>query len=111
VFEGRDGANGIQDENYLRGVQVSDGSRILTFQTIFPGCYPERYPHIHFEIYPILAMATLYTNRILTLQLALPRDICSAVYVGRTGTRRAPAISPASRSRATTCSETTAMRR
>lgn len=73
-------SNGVQDENYLRGVQVSDGSGILTFQTIFPGCYSGRYPHIHFEIYPSLAMATLYTNRILTSQLALPRDISSAVY-------------------------------
>jgi protocatechuate 3,4-dioxygenase beta subunit len=70
----------VQDENYLRGVQVSDGSGILPFQTIFPGCYQGRYPHMHFEIYPSLAMATLYTNKILTSQLALPRDICSAVY-------------------------------
>lgn len=78
-------SSGVQDENYLRGVQVSDGSGILTFQTIFPGCYQGRYPHIHFEIYPSLGMATLYTNKILTSQLALPRHICSAVYNGADG--------------------------
>jgi protocatechuate 3,4-dioxygenase beta subunit len=78
-------SNGVQNENFLRGVQVSDGSGLVTFQTIFPGCYPGRYPHIHFEIYPSLALATLYTNRVLTSQMALPRDICSTVYSGATG--------------------------
>lgn len=78
-------SSSIQNENYLRGVQVSDGSGILTFQTIFPGCYSGRYPHLHFEVYPSLSMATLYTNRILTSQMALPRDMCSSVYSSATG--------------------------
>jgi hypothetical protein len=30
-------------------------------------------------------MATLYTNRILTSQLALPRDVCNTVYAGASG--------------------------
>jgi hypothetical protein len=30
-------------------------------------------------------LATLYTNRILTSQMALPRDVCSTVYSGATG--------------------------
>lgn len=86
----RDGAyslysSGVQNENYLRGVQVSDSSGQLTFTTIFPGCYSGRYPHIHFEVYPSLAMATNYTNKILTSQMALSRDICSTVYNGATG--------------------------
>ncbi len=73
-------SSAIQDENYLRGVQVSDDNGQVTFQTIFPGCYSGRYPHIHFEIYPGLDWATLYTNKVLTSQIALPRDICSTVY-------------------------------
>jgi protocatechuate 3,4-dioxygenase beta subunit len=86
----RDGAyslysSGIQDENFLRGVQVTDSNGQATFQTIFPGAYSGRYPHIHFEVYPSLALATLYTNKILTSQMALPRDICSTVYAGATG--------------------------
>ena len=78
-------SSGIQDENFLRGVQVSDQNGQITFKTIFPGCYSGRYPHIHFEIYPSLAFATLYSNKILTSQLALPRDICSTVYSGASG--------------------------
>ena len=73
-------SNSILDENYLRGVQVSDADGVVTFESIFPGCYSGRYPHIHFEVYPSLDLATLYTNKILTSQFAMPRDICSTVY-------------------------------
>lgn len=72
----------VLDENFLRGVQVSDGSGLLTFTTIIPGCYSGRYPHIHFEIYPSLDYATLYSNRLLCSQMAVPRDVCTAVYAG-----------------------------
>jgi len=78
-------SSGVQNENYLRGVQVTDASGVATFTTIFPGCYAGRYPHIHFEVYPSLSMATLYTNRLLTSQLGLPRDVCSTVYSGASG--------------------------
>ena len=77
--------NGVQNENFLRGVQVADANGQVTFTTIFPGCYSGRYPHIHFEIYPSLSMATLYTNRVLTSQMALARDVCSTVYSGAAG--------------------------
>ncbi len=75
----------VQDQNFLRGVQVTDASGLVTFQTIFPGCYSGRYPHIHFEVYPTLSLATLYTNKVLTSQMALPRDVCSSVYSGASG--------------------------
>jgi protocatechuate 3,4-dioxygenase beta subunit len=75
----------VPAENYLRGVQVTDSNGQVTFQTIYPGCYSGRYPHIHFEIYPSLALATSYTNQVLTSQMAMPRDICSAVYSGSSG--------------------------
>lgn len=78
-------SNGVQNENYLRGVQVADANGQVTFTTIFPGCYAGRYPHFHFEVYPSLAMATNYTNRTYTSQLALPRDICTTVYSNATG--------------------------
>lgn len=70
---------------YSNGVQVTDASGVANFTTIFPGAYSGRYPHIHFEVYPSLSSATLYTNRILTSQLALPRDICSTVYGSASG--------------------------
>lgn len=78
-------SSSVQDENFLRGVQVADSNGQVTFTTIFPGCYSGRYPHVHFEIYSSLSMATLYTNKILTSQIALPRDVCSTVYNGATG--------------------------
>jgi len=78
-------ATGLLSENYLRGVQVTDGNGQVTFQTIFPACYAGRYPHIHVEVYKSAALATGQTNAILTTQLALPRDICNTVYSGATG--------------------------
>ncbi len=70
----------VADENYLRGVQEADDSGLVTFQSIFPACYPGRWPHIHFEVYPSLALATDEANRIATSQIALPEDACDLVY-------------------------------
>ncbi len=70
----------VADENYLRGVQEADDRGLVTFQSIFPACYPGRWPHIHFEVYPSLALATDEANRIATSQIALPKDACDLVY-------------------------------
>ena len=78
-------SSSVQNENFLRGVQVTDANGQVKFTTIYPGCYSGRYPHIHFEVYPSLALATLYTNKILTSQMAMPRDVSSAVYSGASG--------------------------
>jgi protocatechuate 3,4-dioxygenase beta subunit len=67
-------------ENYLRGVQATDGSGVVTFQTIFPACYSGRWPHIHFEVYTDLEAATDEANKIATSQIALPKDACTLVY-------------------------------
>lgn len=68
------------DQNYLRGVQVSDAKGKLTFQSIFPACYQGRWPHIHFEVYPSLAEATASGTKLVTSQIALPEDTCNEVY-------------------------------
>ena len=70
----------LPGESYLRGVQVADADGILRFKTIFPACYPGRYPHIHLEIFSSLAQATNGHNAVLTTQLALPEDACNDVY-------------------------------
>lgn len=67
-------------EDYLRGVQVSDSEGKLTFQSIFPSCYPGRWPHAHFEIYPSLTATADPRNVRHISQLALPEDICQDVY-------------------------------
>lgn len=73
-------SSGVTDQNYLRGVQVTDSNGEVTFTTIFPACYSGRWPHIHFEIYPSLAVATNGSNDVKTSQLALPAAACSQVF-------------------------------
>ena len=73
-------SEGVTGENYLRGVQEADGRGQVSFTTIFPACYPGRWPHIHFEVYPSLAKATNSANKIATSQMALPEATCQAVY-------------------------------
>ena len=68
------------DENYLRGVQEADSEGWLSFTTIFPGCYAGRWPHVHFEVYESVATATSASNKLRTSQLALPQEVCDAVY-------------------------------
>jgi protocatechuate 3,4-dioxygenase beta subunit len=68
------------NENYLRGVQATGGSGVVTFQSIFPACYSGRWPHIHFEVYSNLEAATDEANKIATSQVALPKDACDLVY-------------------------------
>lgn len=73
-------STGIEDATYLRGVQVADDSGLVSFTSIFPGCYSGRWPHIHFEVYPDAGSITDSTNAISISQLALPQDACEAVY-------------------------------
>ncbi|GAA8850360.1 hypothetical protein DUHN55_33540 [Helicobacter pylori] len=73
-------SQGIEGENYLRGVQVADDSGTVSFTSIFPACYSGRWPHIHFEVYPDEASITDASKAIATSQVALPQDVCSTVY-------------------------------
>jgi len=71
---------GATNQNYLRGVQEADGSGRVTFQSIYPGCYAGRWPHIHFEVYQNLAAAASVRNKIATSQIALPKVTNDLVY-------------------------------
>jgi protocatechuate 3,4-dioxygenase beta subunit len=75
-------SSGVTGENYLRGVQATDGSGQATFQTIYPGCYSGRMPHMHFEVYRSSSTATSYSNKLKTSQLAFPNATSNAVYNG-----------------------------
>jgi protocatechuate 3,4-dioxygenase beta subunit len=57
-------SDGIKDQNYLRGVQETDGSGNVTFTSIFPGCYAGRWPHVHVEVYASVDNATSGTEPI-----------------------------------------------
>ena len=73
-------SSGVTGENYLRGVQAADASGLVTFTTIFPGCYDGRMPHVHFEVYPSLATATVAANRIKTSQFGFPTATLAEAY-------------------------------
>src|SRR6478735_776297 len=68
------------DQNYLRGVQAVDANGVASFTSIFPACYSGRWPHVHFEVYPSVSDATNATNKLVTSQIALPKDVCESVY-------------------------------
>jgi protocatechuate 3,4-dioxygenase beta subunit len=70
----------LPEESYLRGVQVADAQGQVRFTTIFPGCYGGRYPHLHFEVFASLDEASGGGRPLLTSQLALPAEECTAVY-------------------------------
>jgi len=67
-------------QNYLRGVQVTDGNGQVTFTTIVPGCYSGRMTHIHVEIYASLSTATVETNTVKVTQLTFPLATLQSVY-------------------------------
>ncbi|GGG03172.1 3,4-dioxygenase subunit beta [Rhodococcoides trifolii] len=73
-------SEGIEDETYLRGVQVVDSTGTVTFQTIVPACYSGRWTHIHFEVYPDASSATTADNAIATSQVAFPQDMLDTVF-------------------------------
>jgi protocatechuate 3,4-dioxygenase beta subunit len=81
----RDGAyslysNGLEDVNYLRGVQEIGADGSVTFTSIFPGCYAGRWPHIHFEVYSDVATAIASGPIVKTSQIALPKEVSETVY-------------------------------
>lgn len=73
-------SSGLENENYLRGVQQVDDAGTVTFTSIFPGCYDGRWPHIHFEVYSDVATAVASGPIVKTSQIALPQEACAAVY-------------------------------
>ncbi len=78
--DGRYSIYEIPDQNYLRGMQAADAAGKVAFSSVFPGCYPGRWPHCHFEVYASAGDATAGAGPMKTSQLALPRRDCEAVY-------------------------------
>lgn len=73
-------ASGLTKENYLRGLQEADTNGVVSFTTIFPGCYAGRMPHVHFEVFPTLAKAASAAGRIKTSQFTFPMATLNEVY-------------------------------
>jgi protocatechuate 3,4-dioxygenase beta subunit len=73
-------SGGVTAQNYLRGVQETDGAGKLRFTSIFPGCYAGRMPHVHFEVYPSLATAASGAQRLKTSQFTFPMATLNEAY-------------------------------
>jgi protocatechuate 3,4-dioxygenase beta subunit len=73
-------SRGAERENYLRGVQVSDAEGRVAFDTVLPGCYPGRWPHVHFEVYESAEAAARGARPITTSQLAFTKAVCDEAY-------------------------------
>ncbi|WP_439954099.1 intradiol ring-cleavage dioxygenase [Arthrobacter humicola] len=72
--------SGLQNENYLRGVQEADANGQVTFKTIYPGAYNGRWPHIHFEVFESMNNATAAGQVLAVSQIALTEAACKQVY-------------------------------
>ena len=70
----------VKDQNWLRGVGVSDADGVVRFTAIFPGAYPGRWPHMHFEVFDSLDQAVSGRKARLISQLAMPAGTCTAAY-------------------------------
>jgi protocatechuate 3,4-dioxygenase beta subunit len=58
---------------FLRGIQTTDASGRVTFQTIYPGWYQGRATHIHVEV-------VLNGRSVKVTQIAFPESVTAAVY-------------------------------
>jgi protocatechuate 3,4-dioxygenase beta subunit len=72
--------SGLANENYLRGVQEADANGQVTFNSIFPGAYSGRWPHIHFEVFESMSNATAAGQVLAVSQIALTKAACDDVY-------------------------------
>ncbi|EMY34069.1 dioxygenase subfamily protein [Arthrobacter crystallopoietes BAB-32] len=72
--------SGLENENFLRGVQEADENGQVTFDSIFPGAYNGRWPHIHFEVFESLSNTTSAGQVLKVSQIALTEAACQAVY-------------------------------
>ena len=73
-------AQGLENENYLRGVQAAGADGTVEFTSVFPAAYDGRWPHIHFEVYEDVDTATSSGPIVKTSQIALPKESCDLVY-------------------------------
>lgn len=62
-----------EETKYLRGLQRTNAEGWVTFETIFPGWYEGRVPHIH-------ARVVLGEKEMLTTQFYFTEEVCNEIY-------------------------------
>lgn len=70
------------DRNYLRGAGLSDAEGLVNFTSIFPGCYPGRWPHMHVEVFKPGGGELGRDDSLVVSQFAMPEEATRAVYAG-----------------------------
>jgi protocatechuate 3,4-dioxygenase beta subunit len=70
----------LTHETYLRGVQPAYADGVVEFTSIFPGVESGRWPHLHLEVYEDVQTAADAGTILRIAQIALPADVCRAVY-------------------------------
>lgn len=65
-----------EGETFLRGTQFTDGDGRVAFDTIYPGWYPGRTPHIHFKV-------ILDDRDLVAGQLYFPESVSERIYATR----------------------------
>lgn len=81
-YSGNMNGGDFADRTWLRGVGKTDANGQVTFTTIFPGRYPGRATHIHFEVYPDNSPQKSEVKG--TSQLAFPASITNQAYTDTT---------------------------
>ena len=67
----------VNGKTFLRGAQVSDQSGMVNFQTIVPGWYEPRIPHIHVKVFN-------QDKSYLTTQLYFAEELTQEIYTSHT---------------------------
>ena len=80
--QGDDHGTATKGQTYLRGAQLTDASGLAAFQTIWPGWYEGRTPHIHIKVF-------LDARTALTCQLFVPDALSEYLFENVPAYRRA----------------------
>lgn len=64
----------LENEHFLRGCQITDSKGKASFQSIYPGWYRGRAPHIHIEVLKPTGESIIVT------QVAFPDEVSDLVY-------------------------------
>jgi hypothetical protein len=67
-------SEGLENENYLRGIQAADSAGWVRFTSIFPGSHEGAWPRLHIEVYRSVALPGTPLH---TADILLPADACA----------------------------------
>ncbi|MEZ5897441.1 MAG: hypothetical protein R3C40_05720 [Parvularculaceae bacterium] len=74
LAQGDDHSVSTADDNFLRGTQYTDDHGAVVFNTIYPGWYAARTPHIHFKVF-------IDDKTRLTAQMYFPDALSEYIYL------------------------------